>query len=205
MRRVISYITHPGHNLDVSTSVIVASETCLCLKSYLVGSWIWVNQIWHSVCQIGSTGMGNHVRWLAIYSMSSVTCHRWTKSEGTRGRFRGRHLGWSVWKQWKLLEGLVFDLSLLIQLWWSNTCSSRLDPDPIRSCGTLTPYRSPHQTLNVTRKDSMVWWTRSYFLLFYPTSFPHSLSFALDSLLFGLLIFLTHTILLLLLLIIALY
>ena len=45
IRRVISNIACPGHNLDVSISVIVALETCLCPKSYLIGCWIQASVI----------------------------------------------------------------------------------------------------------------------------------------------------------------
>ena len=36
VRRVISYVACPEHNLCAQWSIIVASETCLCLKSYLL-------------------------------------------------------------------------------------------------------------------------------------------------------------------------
>ena len=202
MRRVIPDIACPGHNLDVSTSVIVALEICLCLKSYLIGSRIWASQIGLSMHQISGGGARNRVRRLTIYGTFGVICQGWAESSDARSKSGRRHLWCSMWgKQWKLLEGFVFDLSLLIQLRRSNMCSSRLDPDPIGSCRTPTPYHCPTPDCECHQRNSMVRWTHFCFLLFYPTSFPNSSSFVLDSLLFGLPIFLMS----LLLLIIALY
>jgi len=56
------------------------------------------------------------------------------------------------------------------------------------------PISAPHRLPNVAEETQ--WFDGHVFisLLLRPTSFPHSLSFVLDPLLFGLLIFLTHAI-----------
>ena len=73
-------------------SIIVASETCLCPKSYLCGSRVWRHQIcWH-VRQVGGDGAGDLAGELFIDGPRRVSPVTGTKDGGTRSIARGRHL-----------------------------------------------------------------------------------------------------------------
>ena len=84
---------HDDNDLDTSTSVIVASETCLCLKSYLIGCWIRPSQIRLGMHRISGSGASNHAGRLVIYSTFGVTHQGQAKSSDTGSKTGRRHLG----------------------------------------------------------------------------------------------------------------
>ena len=92
VRRVISYIARPKHDLCAQWSMIVASETCLCLKSYLGSSRVRSGQVsWH-VRRIGSDRSGDLTRQPFVNGTRRVSPDTGTEDGGTRSIARGRHL-----------------------------------------------------------------------------------------------------------------
>ena len=77
MRRVLPNIACPSHDLDVSTSVIVALETCLCPKSYLIVCWIGLSQIWLGMHRIDGCGVSNSTGRLVIHCTFRITVTNW--------------------------------------------------------------------------------------------------------------------------------
>ena len=96
MRGVFPNITRPGHDLDTSTSVIVALETCLCPKSYLIGYWIRLTQVRFSVRWVDGCGASNSMRRLAMHHTFGVTYQQRTKVCSTGSILGQRHLEDSV-------------------------------------------------------------------------------------------------------------
>ena len=73
-------------------SIIVASETCLCLKSYLCGSRIWSSQVGRHVQRIGGDGAGDLAGELFVDGPRRVSPNTGTEDGGTGGIARVRHL-----------------------------------------------------------------------------------------------------------------
>jgi len=97
VRRVISDIARPEHDLRVQWSITVASETCLCPKSYLLGSRIGSSRIPINEGQVGGDGAGDLPRRSLIDGTRRVTPDVRPEGGGTSGELlRVRHFGVSV-------------------------------------------------------------------------------------------------------------
>ena len=73
-------------------SIIVASETCLCPKSYLCGSQIWRVQISQHMRQVGSDGAGDLSGEPFVDGPRRVSPNAGTEDSGTSVVARVRHL-----------------------------------------------------------------------------------------------------------------
>ena len=73
-------------------SIIVASETCLCPKSYLCGSQIRSRQICQHMQQVGGDGAGDLAGELFVDGLRRVSPNAGTKDGGTGIIARVRHL-----------------------------------------------------------------------------------------------------------------
>jgi len=97
VRRVISDIARSEHDLRVQWSITVASETCLCPKSYLLGSRIWSSRIPINKGGIGGDGAGDLPRRSLVDGARRVTSDVRPEGGGTSGELLGvRHFGVSV-------------------------------------------------------------------------------------------------------------
>ena len=74
-------------------SIIVASETCLCLKSYLCRGRIWSRQISRHVRQISGDGSGDLAGQLFVNGPRRVSPNARTEDGGTSVIARVRHMG----------------------------------------------------------------------------------------------------------------
>jgi len=93
VRRVISDIACSEHDLRTQWSITVASETCLCPKSYLIGSRIGSSRIPVNEGWIGGDGAGDLPRRLSVDGTRRVTPDVRTEDGGTSGELlRVRHL-----------------------------------------------------------------------------------------------------------------
>ena len=92
VRRVISNIARPKHDLCAQWSIIVASETCLCPKSYLVGGWVRSGYIGRHVRRIGGGGPGDLTGQPFIDGTRRVSPNAGTEDSGTGIVARVRHL-----------------------------------------------------------------------------------------------------------------
>ena len=73
-------------------SIIVASETCLCPKSYLCGRQIWYRQISQHVRRVGGDGMGDLAGQPFVDGLRRVSPNAGTENGGTGVVARRRHL-----------------------------------------------------------------------------------------------------------------
>jgi len=64
-------------------SIIVASETCLCPKSYLLGSWIGSSRIPVDKGRVGSDALGDLPRRSSVNGTRRVTPDVGTEDGGT--------------------------------------------------------------------------------------------------------------------------
>ena len=92
VRRVISYIARPKHDLCVQWSIIVASETCLCPKSYLGSSRVRSGQVGRHVRRIGGDGSGDPAGQPFVNGTRWVSPDTGTEDGSTGSIVRGRHL-----------------------------------------------------------------------------------------------------------------
>jgi len=86
VRRVISDIARSEHDLCAQWSITVASETCLCPKSYLIGSWIGSSRIPVNKGRVGGDGASDLPRRSLTDSTRGITKGRGTRCETLRGR-----------------------------------------------------------------------------------------------------------------------
>ena len=73
-------------------SIIVASETCLCPKSYLCGSRIWSGQVGQHMRRIGGDGPGDLVGEPFVNGPRRVSPNAGTEDGGTGIVAQSRHL-----------------------------------------------------------------------------------------------------------------
>ena len=73
-------------------SIIVASETCLCPKSYLCGSQKWHHQVGQHVRRVGGDGSGDPAGEPFINGPRRVSPNAGTEDGGTGVVARSRHL-----------------------------------------------------------------------------------------------------------------
>jgi len=93
VRRVISDIARSEHNLHAQWSITVASETCLCPKSYLLGSRIRSSRIPVNKGWVGGDGTGDLPRRSLVDGTRRVSPDVRPEGGGTSGELLGvRHL-----------------------------------------------------------------------------------------------------------------
>ena len=73
-------------------SIIVASETCLCPKSYLLGTRVWRCQIGWEMRRVGGDTASDLPRRSLVYGPRRVSPDAGTKYGGTGVVARVRHL-----------------------------------------------------------------------------------------------------------------
>ena len=96
MRRMITDVASPEHDLCAQWSIIVASETCLCPKSYLSSSRVRSRYVGRHMRRIGGDGPGDLTRQPFINGTRRVSPDTGTEDSGARSIARGRHLWKSV-------------------------------------------------------------------------------------------------------------
>jgi len=154
VRRVISYIARSEHDLRAQWSITVASETCLCPKSYLLGSRIGSSRIPINGGRIGGDSVGDLPRRSLIDGASRVTPNSRTKGGGTSSETRGiRHCGKRWWVAVEVAGRFRSEtFPFLSNFQWSTRHRSRLDPDHPDLSELQPPICDPHRLLNVTEE-----------------------------------------------------
>ena len=74
-------VIHPGvqssnHDLCTQWSINIALETCLCLKSYLVQSWVWPNQVINTICGVGGHSLTDNTPIVMVVCTRRITSQR---------------------------------------------------------------------------------------------------------------------------------
>jgi len=94
VRRMIPNIARTEHDLRAQWSITVASETCLCPKSYLLGSRIRSSRIPVNKRRIGGNGTSDLPRRSLVDGAGRVTPNPQTEGGSTRSKLaRVRHFG----------------------------------------------------------------------------------------------------------------
>ena len=138
------------------------SETCLCLKSYLISGWVGPCQVVDTVHWIGGPSMADHMVIVEVQGAGRVTSQRSSRADGG-------HVGLAK----KLLRNAPISPSLLATL--SKTLIRR--SRPLIFITTPTPYLWPTcHWLSISDLKSICLIHVFSFLLLQPTSFPCSLS-----------------------------
>jgi len=121
-----SRVRSPNNDLGAQWSITVASETCLCPKSYLVRGWVWPSQIADGMFWIGRPSTTDHTTIVEVRGARRVTGERSSRADW------GGHVGLAK----KLLRNASTSPGLLTTL--SKTLIGR--SRPLIFIATPTPY-----------------------------------------------------------------
>jgi len=126
---VDSRVGSPNHDLCVQWSIIVASETCLCPKSYLISGWVGPGQVADGVSQASGSGTADDMTIIDVVDTRRVTGERSSRVD------RSRYVGLAK----KLLRNAPISPGPLTTL--SKTLIRR--SRPLIFIATPTPYLQP--------------------------------------------------------------